>query len=358
MAVGRITSAAHAEEVVASGAADLVAMSRALLSDAALPKKSRDGRAQDVRPCIFCNVCWGEVHAMKPISCIHNPQLAQPKEVHWQPRPAPARKRVVVVGAGVAGLEAAWVAAARGHDVTVTGSSPRAGGKARLEAALPGRAEVEQVYEYQLHKARQHQVRFKLGQHMDVDAILALNPDAVVLATGSRMRPLATLEAGSDPGIDLRTWAKVSAGVPTGGTVVLFDDDQTSATYAATDELAQRFDRAILMTSRLQLARAVSHVSAIGVYRRLYAERVEILLGVLPQRFAGGKLTSTHVFTGERATLADVDHFIYATPRTVNDDLAAPLAALGIETHLVGDCRSPRTMMAAVHEGNRVGSQL
>ncbi len=359
MAVGRITSAAHAQQVVASGTADLVAMSRALLSDAALPIKAREGRTRDIRPCIFCNVCWGEVHAMKPMACIHNPQLAQPKEVQWAPKAAKASRLVVVVGAGVAGLEAAWVAAARGHQVTVVGQSESIGGKARLEASLPGRQELAQVYEYQLRQAHRHGVKFRLGQRADAQVIASMNPDAVVLATGSRLRPLGTLEAQSEPGIDLRAWIQGKVlGTSGGGSVVLFDDDQTSATYAAVEQLAQRFSQVTLLTSRMQLARMVPHVSALGVYRRLYALRVDIVLSVVPQQYANRELSMRHVFTGDIATLHNVDHFIYVTPRAANDELAPALAAIGIQTHLVGDCRSPRTLMAAIHEGQRIANEL
>ena len=145
LAFGRVLDATHAERILADGVGDLVAMGRALIADAALPNKARAGNSAQTRPCIFCNVCWGEIHAGKPIACLHNPQLGTPDEATWRPAPASKRRKVVVVGSGVAGLEAAWVAAQRGHEVTLLGSQ-HAGGKTRLESQLPGRADVAKVF--------------------------------------------------------------------------------------------------------------------------------------------------------------------------------------------------------------------
>src|SRR6185436_12810045 len=149
--------------------------------------KAETGRARDIRYCVNNNTCWkiGVGHA--PIVCDNNPRVGLPDEVDFQPSPAPARRRVVVIGTGVAGLEAAWTAAARGHDVTVFGTSSEVGGKTRLHARLPNSESLSSVYDYQFAKAQRHGARFELGVRVGAERILAERPDVVVLATGARM---------------------------------------------------------------------------------------------------------------------------------------------------------------------------
>ena len=154
MALGRIGTPDLAERIVAEGYGDLVGMTRAQVSDAAFSNKSREGREDEIRPCIFDNFCWGEVHAGKPIAEFHNPRLGERGEADWTPSAASRPCKVVVVGAGPAGLEAAWVAAARGHEVHLLGAGPSAGGKLRVEARLPGHGDVAKVTEHQLRMGR------------------------------------------------------------------------------------------------------------------------------------------------------------------------------------------------------------
>ena len=145
MAIGRIAMPAEAEAAIADGAGDLVGMTRALIADADWPNKAREGRVNDIRPSSYDNFAWGEIHVGKPLAEIHNPQLGTKGESSWRPNGAGKKKRVVVVGAGPAGMQAARVAAQRGHDVTLLGASPQAGGKLRWEATLPGRDEYRHV---------------------------------------------------------------------------------------------------------------------------------------------------------------------------------------------------------------------
>ena len=358
LALGRVLDAAHAERLLGEGVGDLIGMGRALVSDAALPAKALAGQAAATRPCIFCNVCWAEIHVGKPIACIHNPHLGTPGEATWRPASAARKRRVVVVGSGVAGLEAAWVAASRGHEVTLLGAR-EPGGKARLESLLPGRAEVAKVFAFQLARAREAGVAFESGAPATAEQIVAFRPDAVVLATGSTMRR-PSLPAESDVGTDAWTLIAGLGAAPgrRAGTAVLFDHDHGAGVYALADLLASVYDRLVLLTPRTQLGRSVAYVGLLGVYRRLYRANVEIVVASLPKRFTARRVVHANAFNGEERTIEEVALFAYVTPRLADDRLAAPLRARGLDVRLAGDAFAPRAMLAAVHEGHRIGNEL
>ncbi len=132
MTVGLITDPAEAEGILAQGKADLVALGRPLVTDPAWLAKAAAGREREIRYCVSCNTCWGTIVEHRPLACDNNPRVGAADEADWRPPKAGTRRRVVVVGGGVAGLEAAWVAAARGHEVTLFGASGDLGGKTRL----------------------------------------------------------------------------------------------------------------------------------------------------------------------------------------------------------------------------------
>ena len=210
MAIGRIAMPAEAEAAIIEGAGDLVGITRALIADADWPNKAREGRVNDIRPSSYDNFAWGEVHLGKPLAEIHNPQLGARGESNWRPAGAIRKKRVVVVGAGPAGLQAARVAAQRGHDVTLVSASRQLGGKLRWEAELPGREEYRNVLSWMERQLRDTGAKIELGRMATPDGVLALKPETVILATGSNLRPLKDVEGGSS----VRDWDGLSDECP------------------------------------------------------------------------------------------------------------------------------------------------
>jgi len=358
MALGRIGTPQLAERVVAEGFGELVGMSRAQIADAAFAAKARDGRAGAIRPCVFNNQCWGEVHAGKPLAEFHNPHLGEPGEAGWQPPAAARARRVVVVGAGPAGLEAAWVAAARGHRVTLIGCSAEPGGKLRLEARLPGLAEMGRVIEHQRGLAQQHGVELRLGAPAGVDEVLALGPDAVVIATGSSLRAPQDVAMDAEP-VSARDFAaRWDPDTPRGdATAVLYDHDHTAATYAVAEALAASHARLVLITPRTGIAQAVNYCSALGIHRRLYGLDVDIALASEPLAWRDGVVTIANVFSARERRIDDVATFVHATPRRADDTLLRALAGR-VEVHGIGDCVAPRNLLIAIHEGHHVGCRL
>ena len=356
MTLGRIETPQAAEQTLKEGCGDMVGFSRALVSDAAWAAKAQDGHEGHIRPCIYCNYCWGEIHAGRGMTCVHNPELAQPDEIGWAPKTTSVKKRIAIIGAGVAGLEAAWIAAARGHEVHLFGSSPEPGGAALWESRLPGRADIADAITFQCRRAEEHGVTFHLGAPATVETIAALDPDLVILATGAEATWPASL-AVSTEAYDLRTATSdlLQSGASHQGTAVLFDQDHTATVYAAAELFEKRYARTVVMTPRPTIGSKVNYLSLIGVFRRMAGLRVEIIPLSLPVALKNRCLSYRNALNGDEGEIEDVASLVYATPRAVRDGLAASLTARGIAVEAVGDCRAPRTMAAAIHEGHEAG---
>jgi hypothetical protein len=367
IALGRITDPAEAEALVANGEAELVGLGRALVADPAWFLKAEAGRTNEIRYCVSCNSCWDTIITQhQPIACVNNPRVAAQDEVDWWPRPAAARRRLVVVGAGVAGLEAAWIAAARGHEVTVFGRSGEAGGKARTRALLPGGEEVSSVYDYQFSAAQRAGVKFELGVSALAGDVLVLRPDAVILATGGRMLPPAwlpkdALESGLV--LDLRDAVASTAArrARQAGTAVIFDMDHTEGTYAAAEFFRGLFERVVIVTPRNSIADLASLVARQGIERRLAEKGIDLLFLSEPRWGADiedGRLHCVNVYSGRRTLIDEVSMLTYSSPRAAEDALAATLRKSVGDVWLVGDCRSPRDLLAATADGHAAGNAI
>lgn len=367
ISLGRISDPAEAEGILASGEAELIGMGRALIADPAWPLKVMQSRINEIRYCVACNTCWDTIiNRHESLACVNNPRVRKVDEVDYWPSPAAESKRVVVVGAGLAGMEAGWIAAARGHRVTILSSGAQIGGKAWLRSHLPGGEEVSSVYDYQTVAAIRAGAKIELGITAQTQTILDLSPDVVVLATGASMIPPSWLpEQIQRDGfvLDLRQTIQqlLKTTVRQRGTAVIFDMDQTEATYAAAEKLHTLFDRVCILTPRHSLADDMAVVTRQGVLRRIYTKKIDVHLLAQPVWDAGmeeGVLTWENVITGEQNSIPNVSLLTYATPRRRNDLLSDALVQRGIPTMTVGDCKSPRDMIAATSDGHLVGHQI
>lgn len=367
MGLGRITDPAEAEGLLAADEVELIGLGRALVTDPAWPIKAQAGRARDIRYCVSCNTCWKSIVADIPLACDNNPRVGSTEEVSWHPQAALRRKHVVVVGAGIAGLEAALTAAARGHRVTVIGASAEAGGKTRLHASLPIAEALSSIYDYQQVEAQQRGVRFELGVRASPVDVLALKPDEIILATGASMVRPDCLDTGKPEMAfieDLRVTMQGLVGRrrPAQGTAVILDMDHTDGTYAAAERLRDLFEHVVILTPKDRIAEETSLVTRQRVLRRFHERGIEVRTLVLPHlspRFEEqGHLDVRSIYGGEGQPVTDVALLTYASPRIPDDTLLAPLMAFGIPVHRVGDCRVARGVLEATADGYAVGMAI
>ena len=365
MGLGRITDPAEAEAILTDGDADLIGLGRSLIVDPAWPRKAQAGQASEIRYCVSCNTCWKTINQNRPMGCDNNPRLAQANELDDTLAPAEHPRKVAVIGAGIAGLQAAVTAAARGHVVKVWGRSAEVGGKTRLLARLPLGESMSSIYDHQWISAGRLGVQFALGQAVTADEVLAWQPDAVVLATGAQMTwpmDLPTDLQGLVPDLRQAMAELLRSQGPQSGTAVIYDLDQSDGTYVAAEYLRDRFERVVVLSPRETIAEEVVLVGRQRIHRRFFERGIEVKTWVDPvwtERFENeGCLQYRSVFGGPLQDIENVAFFAYASPRRPNDALLGPLQAAALPLTRVGDCKIARDALAATAEGHAAGMGL
>ena len=350
---GRINQPAAAEAIVADGRADLVGMVRALIADPEWPEKARQGRAGDIRTCIACNqACIGHNHKGFAVSCIQNPVSGRELEFR-DVGPAAASRRILVAGGGPAGMKAAVAAARRGHQVTLCEASGRLGGLVLLAQLLPGRSEFGGVLTNLAHEIAGLPIEVRTRTTVDRTLVEAERPDAVIVATGGKVRRPAF--EGEESVAALDAWQVLGGGANLGGRVLIADwaADWTALGLA---ELLVREGRHVrIATSAASAGEMMPLYSRNPWLGRLHDLGVVFLPYLRLYGAEGETVYLQHILSGAAVLAEGVDTLVLSYGQAANDALLTELDGLGIEVHGIGDCMAPRTAEEAILEGLRLG---
>lgn len=262
----RIPDLATARHAIASGKLDMVGMTRAHMADPHIVRKLIEGREDDIRPCVGANYCLDRIYQGGMAFCLHNPATGREETLPHRIPPAPVRKRLTIVGAGPAGIEAARVAAERGHQVTVFEAADQPGGQIRLTAQDPRRREMATIIDWRLRQCQKRGVTFHFNTYAEVETVLATNPDEVIIATGG-LPHTAVLAQGND--LVHSAWDILSGDVKPGANVLIHDDAGDHAALQAADKISATGAAVEIVTPDRSFAPEVMGMNLVPYMRNL-----------------------------------------------------------------------------------------
>lgn len=290
----KIPDVATARHAIAAGLLDMVGMTRAHLADPHIVQKIMEGREEDIRPCVGATYCLDRIYQAGDALCIHNAATGRELTMPHVIPPAPSRRKVVIIGAGPAGLEAARVAAERGHDVVVFEAQPDPGGQVRLTAQSPRRSEMISIIDWRMSQCAARDVVFHFNTWAEMDDVTALNPDVVIVATGG-MPNTELFETGKDASHVVTSWDIIAGDVKPAQNVLIYDESGDHPALQAAEIVANAGSTVEIMTPDRTFAPDIMAMNLVPYMRSLQDKDVTFtvtrrLLGVERN---GNKLMAT-----------------------------------------------------------------
>ena len=376
VASNRLNDVKLAERILLNRQADMISMARGLIADPELPLKVREGRIGQIRRCIACNQgCMDHTFGMGIVECLVNAQAGHECEIDIKSAASP--KRVLVIGGGPAGMEAARVAAERGHDVSLWEKADRLGGQLQLAAVPPGRTDFRYLVEYLVNSLKELKVDITLNQMADTQKVRDFSPDVIVVAAGAH--PSTPPIPGVDRDNVVQAWEVLEGDMELGNEIVVIGGGAVGCETALFLAQAGTIDAETLRflavhqveePDRLyQLStQGIKHVTLIEQQRRVAQDIGRSNRWVIYhdlRRYGVDIKTSTRVVAIEEdGVLAETDHqvqkikadtVVLAVGAKPDNDLVDQLQGLAPEIHVIGDAREPRQAIEAIHEGFQVG---
>jgi len=350
MAVGRINDPILANKIIREGKADLVCMARGLLADPELPEKARRGALEEIRPCIACNTCMQSIFRKGKVECLVNPSLGREKEMAF--RPADPPKKIAVIGGGPAGLNVAWTAASRGHEVHLLEKAPVLGGQLLIGSVPEYKQEIRRLIRFQRRQAEKFGVKSHLNCTATAETIRKMRPDVVVIATGALPQPppfevvspklLVPIEVILNGASLDRKKTVVVGGGASGCELSLL--------------LAESGAPVTLVEMLPQLGRDIEAINRKILLQKLNEYHVRILTGSKIVRL--GEKGVWIVEKNAEEKFIETERVVTATGFRPDIRLFEEIARDGFEVHRIGDCVEPRNAKAAIYEGAMLGCSI
>ena len=361
--VGRYTSPDLMVKLIKNGQLDMIGAARPSIADPFLPKKIEEGRIEDIRECIGCNICVSGDHHSVPIRCTQNPTMGEEWRRGWHPErigPKTSGGNVLIVGAGPAGLEAARALGQRGYRVTLADKANEAGGRLANERRLPGLTEWGRVVDYRTYQISQMaNVDLYLESLMTPETLNDFGADHIALATGAKWKKDG-IGRHNPLGIDITVGAKVfspddiMAGIELKGPVVVFDDDHFYMGGAISEKLRRDGCEVTLVTPAAEVSSWTHNtLDQHAVQKQLMELGVRIVTTHNLNVIRSNAVDLSCVYTGTSKTL-DCSATVLVTMRQPVDDLWQAYPDL----IRIGDVLSPSTIAAAVYSGHLFAREL
>ncbi len=360
---GRINDPVMAEKVLANGQADMIGMCRALICDPYLPKKAEEGRLEDIRYCIACNQgCIGRMGVNRTLGCVQNPAVGLEKQ--WGEgtlKPAPVKKKVMVIGGGPGGMWAAKMAGRRGHDVTLLERGENLGGQVVTAMKGAGRDEFGVIIRNEKEQVDKAGVKVEFGVTASAETVLAARPDAVIVATGSV--PKAHPVGGADGPAIYNVWQVLNGEAELGEKVCLIDYDGHHRATATAEFLAIQGKTVHIITASLFIGAELGPTQDLYLTRqRLLQKGVTFTPDIAVMEVAGERGAKTvkgfNVYSNVWDEWGPYDSLVLAMGQQVDDDLYFALKGKIAELYRIGDCVAPRKVDMAIWEGHKVGREI